>query len=145
MLVLLLCFAAGFVLWGLWCAWRAKQSQTWPSVEGRIVKSSVQGDSDENVKLRLKYEYKVGDRPFQGQRVAFGGSPAFDEDSAHIALSLRREGSDVRVYYDPKRPAVSTLDRTAPHAKRDMIWGAIIVIIAFGSEILADLGLLGSD
>lgn len=109
------------------------------------MKATVQGDSDDAFKLRLKYEYAVDGKPYQGQRVAFGGSPHFEEDSAQMALSWRREGSEVRVYYDPNRPSASTLERSAPHAKRDMIWGAILVIIGFGSEILSDLGLLGSE
>jgi len=99
---------------------KARQSQTWPSVPGLVIKSCVferwSGDSDGGMTIwyepQIIYKYQVMGTIYTSERLFIGPKVSF--------LKLRRsqdiinrltDGKTVTVFYNPDDPADAVLDR----------------------------------
>jgi hypothetical protein len=98
----------GLLLLGAW-SWRmSRRAASWPSTQGLIVESRVEGPDTEEQRPRVRYRYSVAGKQIEGWRVsysAYGTSRrAIDRFIAPYA-----RGSTVTVYYDPDLPTRSVL------------------------------------
>jgi hypothetical protein len=94
--------------------WYGLKSTQWPSCEGTIIKSKVKrsrgSDGWADFNPQVVYVYWVGGQEFVSRRVAFhgfGGTTAFASASV---CSRYPSGAHVRVFYDPRNSARSTLE-----------------------------------
>lgn len=102
-----------------------KASLHWPSTDGKIVKSylkEVQHTSRDdsksfffrdssytNYEVKINYEYEVDGRSYIGTRIEVDDSDYSRESDASLVLSGYKEGTKVKVYYNPMKPKISVL------------------------------------
>jgi hypothetical protein len=101
-------------------------SESWPTVEGRVLYSSTGGaDSVGNHQTEIRYEYFIA-----GQR-QLGAASLLARHGEAVALSQSHHvGQSVKVHYDPNDPARSEIDPKL--SWRDAILPLIaLVIFAF--------------
>ncbi|MEO8314906.1 MAG: DUF3592 domain-containing protein [Pseudomonadota bacterium] len=93
---------------GAW-SWRmSRRAAAWPSTQGIIVESLIDGVDTEDQRPKVCYHYSVAGQHLKGWRIsysAYGSSRGAME--RFIAPYLR--GASVTVYYDPDLPARSVL------------------------------------
>jgi len=113
---------------------QALASDTWPSVEGRIVEARYRRRAKESrSRFSLLFSYSVDERFYDGNQIRFMGS-VFG-DSARVKAARYRAGHPVRVYYDPNRAENSVLE-TGVH------WPGFAGVTLF-TLIATGFGLLG--
>lgn len=108
-------FAAGaLMLWaGGGSLTQARRASAWPTTVGAVVSSQCGDYSDmENGRhfvAEVVYAYRVADREYRGDRVAYGYSGGWwRAPNARIAERVASLDS-IRVRYDPQHPATSVL------------------------------------
>jgi hypothetical protein len=94
------------------------ESDSWPTIQGTITSAQVQrceGNADsehpgsDTYVPQVKYQYEVHGVTYVSDRLCFGGSVHYSEESARRKLSLYSEGKPATVFYHPKKPQLSTL------------------------------------
>lgn len=110
-----------------------RRAATWTQGSARIVKSEVvseerelSGGGTHTVTLpAVEYEFSIGFNKFSGKRISIGEimprTPQVQE-----AVERYRVGTSVPVYYDPKNPAESALERELPK-NFQLIWVFVAV------------------
>ncbi len=100
-----------------------KDSENWPFVEGEVVKSELVekrdmsmsphagGRSPEKFIPLVEYTYFVNGSEYRSNRVAFTVKEKFNVETASKVIEKLPVGKKVKVYYDPKSPASSVLQR----------------------------------
>lgn len=133
----------GMLILGLFLigfSWRSRQmaqaSQRWPQAPGQIVrtsvKESVSHDSDGRSITRyapvVEYTYQIHQQTYRSQRVAFGAETAYGSVAkAEEALSHYPVGKLVAVFYDPRQPASSVLERRAGGTTASFVAGVFCI------------------
>jgi hypothetical protein len=97
---------------------RSRAALAWPSTAGRIVESRVEekrlpGDRpDVRFAPRIAYEYAVDGRTYRSEQITFAGAFwTLAPQGAAAKVARYPAGKDVTVYYNPRRPAESVLER----------------------------------
>ena len=137
--------ATGFVAGGATSIWYglrtlklAKQSKSWPSVTGNIVGcliGSYETTSDPTTSVTLyvpevEYEYQVEGATLRSNRIKFGGvSKQTELIKAQTMADQYQVGSQVKVFFNPKKPSQCTLDQTVSFA-------GIVVLFSIGSLLM---------
>lgn len=93
-----------------------KLAQKWPSTTATILESVIEEEPSRdatgsvNVAFRLlvKYEFAVGGKVFEGDRVSFGKA-TFDYVTASNVKAQFAEGKEVPVWFNPENPEESVL------------------------------------
>lgn len=115
-LPLLLVLFMGY--WSLKQSARVKASQAWPSTTGRVLFSSVEQRRRRKKRdfycPKVRYEYTVSGKQYQGGALSFGQMVLSDYDAAAQKAAQYPVGSMVQVYYNPENPADAVLERIAP-------------------------------
>ena len=120
-----------------WCAYLhalGKGSRSWPPAEGTILRAGVRvqgrrSDEGRDYAHFVVYQYTVGGRLFQGDRIAIGGKwVSATESEARRQIERYRVGAKVRVFYDPSDPAFSVLQRGA----QNIGWLLLIAAVFIG-------------
>jgi hypothetical protein len=110
---LLFATAAAMILAGRHSIRRAADSESWPSVQGFVVESTVNAFNDgrrQRFVPMVRYHYDVGGRRHEGSRIAWDASAGFRKyTKARRLLDRYRPYSHVAVHYDPRRPDVAVL------------------------------------
>jgi len=91
----------------------ARRAQGWPVANGVVLKSEViKGEFDNVVRYTptLSYQYKVSERTFTNDRIAFGGTTHYGSRRAEKVRDRYAAGTPVKVYYDPADPQNSVLE-----------------------------------
>lgn len=97
----------------------ARASRNWPSVEGAILRSSVEreltrasGGSAAGSLWRpvVAYEYAVGGTRYEGDRVAFGEYATGEAADAEAVAARYPAGASVQIHYDPEVPGQAVLE-----------------------------------
>lgn len=89
-------------------------SMTWPTVEGRVISSTVQtkhgtgGDTTRYYPV-VEYEYSVEGKSFRGNRITFG-TQTMDHTSAAGIAKRYSVGRSVEVFYAPEDAADCVLE-----------------------------------
>jgi hypothetical protein len=110
---------AGAIYIGVQDMRAARDSVTWPAVDGRVIRTSIQverggrdGASSGSVTYRpvVVYEYSVNGVTHEGQRISIGEYATADEADARRTVDKYPLGAAVRVRYRPDRPAQALLE-----------------------------------
>ncbi len=92
---------------------RAAQSRHWPSVQGSVIETSLEVVAvSEEWRFRplVEYAYRVGDRDYRCSRIQWGDLTDLPSRAAAArVIGHYRSGKPVKVYYDPRQPAVAVL------------------------------------
>ncbi|MFH1138777.1 MAG: DUF3592 domain-containing protein [Pseudomonadota bacterium] len=130
----------------------AAASLGWPRVSGQITSSEVVTVPLKNKRfptsgfeLRVRYEYAVDGRSFEGRAIRFGDQPARDEGRIREQASALPPGRTVEVSFNPLDPSQSVLkpggvEEIGRQAELEKI--GLIVIPCFGAAALLALVLL---
>ena len=101
--------------WSLERAIPASQSHNWPTVDGKIIQSSIREESGKNNTHTyypdIKYVYDVKGQRFEGHNVMYeqNGPPVFQRETVATALKSLQAGQTVKVFYDSHNPQKSCL------------------------------------
>ena len=113
---------------------RGRQSESWPTVEGRILDSKVKppGIGDEGwYTLAVRYRYKVDVRHYEGTVISLGGSASRDEDVVNAALQRYPAGRTLDVHVNPRDPKDAVLEPgPTRHYLLYILFGVVILAMA---------------
>lgn len=87
---------------------RARQSRTWPTVEGTIVEAQVVA-RNKGSRAKIVYRYRVAGTDYEGTRVVIGGQWDTNHDGAAKVVRRFPQGSTAKVALDPADPGYSVL------------------------------------
>ncbi len=118
----LIFLAAGVFCFFMWksSAKEYKSSKNWPSVSGTIIKSSIIQKREWDSKKKkykntfypnLQYTYGVNGVNYVGSRITFSDYASNSRKAIRKILRKYPNGAQVKVYYNPKNPAKSVLEK----------------------------------
>jgi hypothetical protein len=91
-------------------AWFAGASRRWPMATGRMLYSAVSpAKGDVSKGTYVHYSYVVDGVAYESKRLRFGFFPPREYQAALSELSRLQRSGQVRVFYDPKKPARACL------------------------------------
>jgi len=140
-----LCLLVGIAMLGsagkrIWYFWR---SRGWPSANGVITRSEVRDDADNDgyvwVAPYVEYSYEVEGRGFTANTLQFGFKTerfATPEEAQERANRFPT-GSNVSVWYHPKKPSICVLERKIQRGTLPFFAGGGAIIF-FGTWMLLD-------
>ena len=153
-----LCIAIPFLAIAIWLIISARRSnaqaqasQSWPSVIGIVVGSTVTArsstDSDGNHSTSyypiVQYEYEVVGHTYRSDRVSFGFATGSRSPAAAQAIADRYvSGNKIRVYYEASNPGQAVLERTAGSSSM-LKWVAVFIIAILCITIVPILLIMG--
>ena len=111
---------------------RAVNSRSWPTAQGRIIHSAVVPGPRQSASARIRYEYQVGTQKLTSQIVFFGD---FIEGNSRVVGDLVGAypvGREVTVRHHPAQPEVGCLEPRADLRVWLFLGGALVM----GSVIL---------
>jgi len=130
---------AGFLALILYLTLRVRKAARWTQGRARITRAKVQVDHSHFDKTRainkaaVAYEFTVGGKTIQGDRISIGLAPAERVDET---LKRYKVGAEVPVYYDPENPRDCVLERKPP-VSFGCLWGGTIAVILLYAGALA--------
>lgn len=120
-----------------------RASKTWPTVEGRVISSTVQtkhgtgGDITRYYPV-VEYEYSVEGKSLRSNRINFNTQP-MDQTSAASIAKRYSAGRRVTVFYDPEDRANSVLEPGTPGASWLGIGVGIVFAVVAGAMLVTRL------
>ena len=133
------------VVLGLGLNWllRASAATRWPTVSGKVIRSTVTEDTFDGAPIfeaDVAYEYAVGGQAIIGHRIRFGEFSTTSRERAAAETSRWPVGAQVTVHYDPRGPATAVLETPRPVLG---VWlvaagvlGLVVVALAAGAVAL---------
>lgn len=121
---------------------RARQAATWPTAPARLLESAVvplPGRGSSGWGITVRYAYVVDGRSYEGRRLAFGYVAGSARASAEGVVERLRSARDLRVRFDPRRPARATLAAGVPQSTWYMLVMGLTVAVFFAVLIAAIL------
>jgi hypothetical protein len=114
----------------------AKKSETWPTVEGKILSSEVvrktssssNGGSSTTYHAEVEYEYTIDGKKYFSDRVSFGQYGSSDRGHASGIVNLYSPGETAVVYYNPEDYKIAVLQTGAGFGS----WMMLIIGSVFG-------------
>jgi len=96
----------------------AKQSESWPIAEGKIISSEItrktssssNGGSSTTYHAEVSYQYTAEGRSYTSDRVSFGQYGSSDRDHAQDIVNRYQSGETVQVFYKFDDPSVAVLE-----------------------------------
>lgn len=121
---------------------RIKAAENWKMTFGEIVESGArvvrQKRNSATYVPHVVYTYEVSGQDYRSNRVHFGFEPPASIRSWVEAVAAPYPvGKRVNVYYDPKNPAESVLEKAAPLSKPMRV--AFLAMIAVSAFVLVAL------
>ena len=115
---------------------KAKASEGWPQVEGRVVSTNIRVDEmDDEDSYRVSYipevhfEYHVEGLLFDGKRIAFGSEVSFGmRKKAEAFLTEYPVGSAVSVFYNPDNPKEAVLSQKMRSMTAGLVVGIVLIV-----------------
>jgi hypothetical protein len=98
---------------------KARDSLQWPTVEGKVVSSSIQsertsrgagGGSSTTYRARVVYEYAVDRTTYNGERIAYGEYATGNPADAERIIEKYPKDKKILVYYMPDNHGESVLE-----------------------------------
>ena len=105
----------GLVLFyfGISGVFEAVGSNYWQTVPGKIIASNIISGGKNNSTVYsayIKYEYKVKDVIYSGNRISYGDYISVNQSRAKEIVDKYHSGTDVTIYYKVNDPVVSVLE-----------------------------------
>jgi len=104
----------GLIISGVSDIMTAKSSESWPSVQGVVLKSKVSVDNSGDgttYGADVIYRYKVSGESYKGDKVTISEVSTSSGNRARKIVKRYRKGKKVTVYYDSDEPKTSVLER----------------------------------
>lgn len=114
---------------------RAALSQSWPTVSGEVLTSTIvqhhstdsDGSSSTSFEPLVEYRYTVIGSEMIGKKIAFGANQ-FDFGTAQRIIGRYPTGSAVQVHYNPDKPTEAVLETRANGGMVFLVVGIVLVI-----------------
>ena len=109
-----LAIGLGMITVGVSSIKTAKDSETWPSIEGMILKSKItinDGDDSVTYGADVSYQYVINNQTYKGDKVTISEMSTSDRSRARKIVNRYPSGQKVAVFYDPVAPETSVLER----------------------------------
>ncbi|MBD3270157.1 DUF3592 domain-containing protein, partial [Candidatus Peregrinibacteria bacterium] len=111
--ILFMIIGASTLYFSLGEVFSAYNSENWQNAPGKVIVSEVvrDVDSDGDISYRtdVLYQYQVEGKQFTGNTIYFGKMDNSNPGEANRIITDYPEGSEVKIYYDPDDPNISTL------------------------------------
>jgi uncharacterized protein DUF3592 len=126
------------ISYGLVSALRLKGSRSWPSVEGRIVRSIKRLQHTDAGKLEdadIAYQYDFGEKTYTSKVIKIGGDMLSQPSrrtasEADLLLTKYPPGKVVDVYVNPKHPKVACLEKAGGETVFISIFFGLMAVLA---------------
>ena len=99
---------------------RAQASASWPSVEGAVIRTTIDRESSRTGtsgsststtwRPVVTYEYSVGATKHEGQRISYGEYATSERSDAEAVVGKYPAGTRVQVHYRPDDPRQAVLE-----------------------------------
>lgn len=110
----------------------ARHTANWPAVQGIIEESYVVND-DDGYRPRVQYRYSVNDKEYWNNDITYKQrSDVLNQGPAEAVVVNYPEGSQVPVYYHPKKPGYSVLERGGGGGNWFVFWLLLICLSTAG-------------
>ena len=135
--LIMTCYGAYAVTFSWFKSLKVKKSQSWPKVSGEITRSEVTSHRARTGKTRntiytssIEYKYEVNGQSYINSTICIGGMfntsmPKRAEDRC----AKYPQGSTVSVYYNPKKPNESCLEKRGEASWFTPLIGGIFFIL----------------
>jgi hypothetical protein len=101
---------------------KGAESYSWPSVKGKVKESFLTNrgvSGNRRIDTHVLFEYRVGRKKYESDNIRFGGPDIFGGNMTitdplrdlHQVIERYPEGSEVEVFYNPKRPRECCLEK----------------------------------
>ncbi len=123
---------------------RARKVAGWPTAKAMVTSTDIieQPAAWSRYMPWITYSYEVSGKPYEGDRIRFGGRITFSSERKALAFLERFPvQKHATVYYDPRRPNVAILDPT-PYSVAFIAILLIAVIFAVIAVLVGALTLL---
>lgn len=135
-----LLWLAGFAFIHFRAAAMAKASETWPTAMGKVTRSEivVEEDNDRDGSSTtwynpvIAYSYNVAGEAIEGSRIRFANMRKGSRKKAEEILARYRAGDSVTVRYNPEKPKEAVLESQKP--------GPVYLIMALGGLVFVVVG-----
>jgi len=112
-------------------------AKKWPTAQGMIQSAELEmrrggvsgGVPKTYFKPQVRYDYRVGDQTYKGERLDFSSRAYQFEEKASKRLAAYQAGSEVTVHYDPADPSKSVLEPTASGNTLVIILGMALILV----------------
>ena len=114
---------------------RAKKSAQWPSAQGVITASWMNSGLCRHMKCyhgEIEYRYRVGNTEYQSSAFSLGHDHWATEQAWQPILDQYPVGKTVKVYYDPRQPAVGILE-PGRHGELELLYEMDLLFIGASS------------
>ena len=92
---------------------RAAESRNWPIAEGSVIEASlkvIQDSRQHRFRPLVEYAYRVGARDYRCSRIQWGALVDLPSRAAAAkVVGHYQTGKPIKVYYNPRQPAVAVL------------------------------------
>lgn len=122
----------------------SREATAWPTSTALILESDIiedpardpTGKVNNNFLVRVKYQYTVDGKSFDGSRVSFG-SPAFNYIIASNVKDQFEKDKQVPIYYNPKDPADCVLAPKSTVGMPSRIPGIFLIVIGIVIPVIS--------
>lgn len=89
----------------------------WSATSGEILQSGLDrprtggADDEPDCGVMVRYRYRAAGKDHEGDRLAFGAKALMTQAAAEAVVARYPVGAKVKVYFDPRHPARSVLER----------------------------------
>jgi hypothetical protein len=110
---------------------RAKKSAQWPAADGVITVSQLREGSFKGMKGywgQIEFRYRVGNKEYQSSSLSLGREHLAAREAWQPVLDEYSVGKSVKVYYDPRQPAVGILE-PGLHGEMEQLYKMVLFFI----------------
>jgi hypothetical protein len=130
----------GLLAFGLRERKKAKETERWPIVDGKIIVSRMdqqtRTERDEgHTQTRtvyspiVEYTYDIGGKTYHGNRIFPGSTLSYDLGTAQGIVNRYQPESTVKIHYDPSDPTKAVLETQSKGGKIFLIIGIVFAIL----------------
>lgn len=119
---------------------KAKETESWPVVDGKIVVSRMDQQTrterdDGHTHTRtvytpiVEYTYEIGGKTYHGNRIFPGSTLSYDLGTAQGIINRYQPESTAKIHYDPSDPSNAVLETQSKGGKLFLIIGIIFAVL----------------
>jgi hypothetical protein len=119
-------------------------SRAWPATEGQLTNAQLRPSGVRSVRFvpHVRYGYVVDGVYHVGNRINFESAQTYTREEAQQILDSYTAASAVTVYYDPRRPAQSTLEQRHVGVVAGLVMGLLVLAAPSALCLLPGLSFL---
>ena len=133
-------FAIPLIVGGLKHVRLVRESSSWVSTIGRIVRADIRKDDEGYLLPEVEYRYTVDGTEYTSDVISFRPTRAanFTTKPARSVLQRFPVGSEVVVFFDPSRPESACLERDGKGTMVLLFASAILVVVVALAPVVFD-------